>query len=164
MTQTASSPLGPQLTVSVLAEDAPAQRAAVKDPIAGDAEAQAQGFAAAAGLAGALPGPLAAVPPTAVPLSALPLVPELEQSLGLAAAAVGEEEGDVLSEVWSTSSHLESMQWELDNALESLRQAVRRACAAGVSQHELCTAANLTADELTAVLMPATDGPAAIQL
>ena len=159
MTQTASSALGPQLTVSTPKQDAPAQRVAVKDPIAGDAEAQAQGFAAAAGLA----GPLAAVPPTAVPLSALPLVPELEQSLGLAAAAVGEEEGDVLSEVWSTSSHLESMQWELDNALESLRQAVRRASAAGVPQHELCTAANLTADELTAVLMPATDGSAGIQ-
>jgi hypothetical protein len=113
-----------------------------------DALAQAQGFAAAASLAG--------------PLAAGPLVPELGPHLGLAAAAV-QEEGDVLSEVWRTSSHLESMQWELDNALESLRQAVRTASAAGVAHNELCTAANLTADELTTVLKSAADGPAAIQ-
>ena len=159
MTQTASS-LGPQLTVSVPAQDAPAHRATMQD-----AEAQAQGFAAAAGLAAPLAGePLAAIPLSAIPLAAVPLVQELEPGLGLAAAAAVEEEGDLLSEVWRTSSHLESMQWELDSAQESLRHAVRNASAAGVARDELCTAANLTADELTAVLMPAPDGPAALQL
>ncbi|MDQ0729905.1 hypothetical protein [Arthrobacter sp. B1I2] len=132
MTQTASNPLGPRLSVSV--------------PEPGSA---VQGFAAAAGLAG--------------PLAAGPLVPELESHLGPAAAVV-QEEGDVLSEVWRTSSHLESMQWELDNALESLRQAVRRASAAGVAHDELCTAGNLTPDELSAVLVPAAGGPAGVQV
>lgn len=139
MTQTASNALGPQLTVSVHGPGAPAR----------DAVLPVEGFAAAAGLAG--------------PLAAGPLAPELQPHLGLAAAGL-EEEGDVLSEVWRTSSHLESMQWELDNALQSLHQAVRNASAAGVAHHELCTAANLTAEELAAVLMAETDGPAAIQL
>jgi hypothetical protein len=47
------------------------------------------------------------------------------------------------------------MQWELDTAQESLRQAVRKASAAGVADHELCAAANLTQDELTTVLVAA---------
>jgi hypothetical protein len=144
MTQTASNPLGPQLTVS-----APVPGAAVQDPLA-----PVQAFAAAAGLA----GPLAAGP-----LAAGPLLAELEPDLGPAVAAI-EEEGDVLSEVWRASSHLESMQWELDNAHESLRQAVRKACAGGVPHTELCTAANLTPDELAAVLVPAAGGPAALRL
>ena len=143
MTQTASSPLGPQLTVS-----APGLGAAVHEDLA-----PGQGFAAAAGLA----GPLAAGP-----LGANPLVAELAPGLGLAVAAI-EEEGDVLSEVWRASSHLESMQWELDNAHESLRQAVRKASAEGVAHPELCTAANLTRDELAAVLVAAASGPAALQ-
>ncbi|KRE81314.1 hypothetical protein [Arthrobacter sp. Soil764] len=153
MTQTASSP---QLTVSVPAQDAAAQEAKVQD-----FAPEAQGIA---GVAGPLGGePLAAIPLSAVPIAAVPLVQELEPALGLAAAVI-EEEGDALSEVWRTSSHLESMQWELDSAQESLRQAVRNASAAGVAREELCTAANLTADELTAVLMPASGGPGVIQL
>ncbi|HKU03765.1 MAG TPA: hypothetical protein VJQ80_13225 [Arthrobacter sp.] len=128
MTQTASDPMGPQLTVSVPEMDA-----------VQEAVEPAQAFAAAAGLAG--------------PLAAGPLAPELEPHLSLAVAPVEEE--DVLAEVWRTSSRLESMQWELDTAQESLRQAVRKASAAGVADHELCTAANLTQDELTTVLMAA---------
>src|SRR6478735_5535333 len=132
MTQTAGNPLGAPLTVSL------PEVAAVQDAVE-----PAQAFAAAAGLAG--------------PLAAGPLAPELEPHLGLAAAGVeeGVEEEDVLAEVWRTSSRLESMQWELDTAQESLRQAVRKASAAGVADHELCTAANLTQDELTTVLVGA---------
>ncbi|MGN6443167.1 MAG: hypothetical protein ACTHL6_14885 [Arthrobacter sp.] len=136
MTQTASSPLGPQLTVSVPAVGAPAQ----------DDVGPVQGFAEAAGLA----GPLAAGP-----LAGGPLAPELDPGLGLAAVAGIEEEVDVLSVVWRASSHVESMQWELDNAQEALRQAVRAASTAGISQDELCSAANLTQDELTTVLIAA---------
>lgn len=137
MTQTANSSLGPQITVSV-----PGSGQALQDQALQDVAAVPD-FAAAAGLAG--------------PLAAGPLTPELEPHIGLAVAAVDEE--DVLSEVWRTSSHLESMQWELDSALESLRQAVRRASAAGVAQDQLCAAANLTADELAAVLTAAPAGP-----
>jgi len=136
MTQTASSPLGPQLTVSVPAVGAPAQ----------DDVVPVQGFAEAAGLA----GPLAAGP-----LAGGPLAPELDPGLGLAAAAGIEEEVDVLSVVWRASSHVESMQWELDNAQEALRQAVRAASTAGIAKDELCSAANLTQDELTTVLIAA---------
>lgn len=136
MTQTASNARGPQLTVSAPGPSAPAQ----------DAVLPVEGLAAAAGLAG--------------PLAAGALAPELQPHLGLAAGLA--EEGDVLSEVWRTSSYLESMQWELDNAQQSLHQAVRNASAAGVTRDELCTAANLTAGELAAVLMAATDS-AAIQ-
>ncbi|GGH99224.1 hypothetical protein ACFFGR_13240 [Arthrobacter liuii] len=135
MTQTASSPLGPQLTVSV-----PEACTAVED-------VPELELAAAADLAG--------------PLAAGPLASELEPHLAFAVAAVEEE--DVLSEVWRTSSHLESMQWELDNAQESLRQVVRKASAAGVAHGELCTAANLAPDELAAVLMAAATSPVALQ-
>jgi len=134
MTQTASNPLGPQLTVSLPEPSA---------TVAGNAT-EAQGFAAAAGLA----GPLAAGP-----LAAGPLAPGLEPDLAL--AVVDAEEEDVLSLVWRASSHLESMQWELDNAQESLRQAVRTASDAGIAHGELCTAANLTPAELATVLMAA---------
>jgi len=152
MTQTASSPLGPQLTVSVPALDA---GAAVQDevlpdlgfpdPVLPDPVLPAEGFAAAAGLAG--------------PLAAGPLAPELAPHL-----AVATEEEDVLSVVWRASSLVESMQWELDNAQESLRQAVRAASTAGIGQDELCSAANLTAEELAAVLLAAPGGPAGIKL
>lgn len=141
MTHTANSSPGPQLTVSVPGSGLTPQNHALQDAAA------VPEFAAAAGLAG--------------PLAAGPLTPELEPHIGLAVAAVDEE--DVLSEVWRTSSHLESMQWELDNALESLRQAVRKASAAGVAEDELCAAANLTADELAAVLTAAPAGPAVPQ-
>jgi hypothetical protein len=57
------------------------------------------------------------------------------------------------------------MQWELDTAQESLRQAVRKASAAGVADGELCTAANLTPEELAAVLMAgAVVSPVALEL
>jgi len=152
MTQTASSPLGPQLTVSVPAVDAGAavQDAVLPDlgfpdPVLPDPVLPAEGFAAAAGLAG--------------PLAAGPLAPELDPHLAVAA-----EEEDVLSVVWRASSLVESMQWELDNAQEALRQAVRAASTAGIAQDELCSAANLTAEELAAVLLAAPGGPAATQL
>lgn len=137
MTQTANGGVRPQLTVSLFGT-------AQTQPDA----ASASTFAHAAGLAG--------------PLAAGPLAPELEPHIALAVAAV-EDEGDVLAEVWRTSSHLESMQWELDNALESLRQAVRKASAAGVAQDELCAAANLTAHELADVLAAGPGDPAVPQ-
>ena len=131
MTQTASNP-GPQLTVSLPAAAASALPAA-----------HVQDFDAAAGLAATLGGG--------------PLVPQIDPE---AVAAAGGPE-DVLSEVWRTSSYLESKQWELDSALEALRQAVQKASSAGVAQDELCTAANLSAEELAAIL-PAPDAAAAI--
>jgi hypothetical protein len=115
------------------------------DPVLPDPVLPAEGFAAAAGLAG--------------PLAAGPLAPELDPHLAVAA-----EEEDVLSVVWRASSLVESMQWELDNAQEALRQAVRAASTAGIAQDELCSAANLTAEELAAVLLAAPGGPAATQL
>lgn len=135
MTQTVSNPAGPDLTVSV-------PETAVQDALE-----PAQAFAAAASLAG--------------PLAAGPLAPELEPHLALAGA--GAEEEDVLAEVWRTSSRLESMQWELDTAQESLRQAVRKASAAGVADNELCTAANLTLDELAGVLVAPAVSPLALE-
>ncbi|MFP5311284.1 MAG: hypothetical protein ACLGH7_02565 [Actinomycetes bacterium] len=181
MTQTASSPLGSQLTAPL--------------PGAGTADAgePVQGLAEAAGLVGPLAaGPLAAGPLASASLAAPPdaggqlaagpLSPELDPdlgldpalelglalgldpALGLGAAAGLEDESDVLSVVWRASSHLESMQWELDNAQEALRQAVRTACSAGIAQDEVCAAAHLTTEELAAVLRPAPEGPAGIQL
>lgn len=138
MRQTAGSHQCPQLTVPV-----PVAAAGMED-----AAVPARGFAAAAGLAG--------------PLAAGPLAPELEPHPGVAAAAAGED--DVLSLVWRAGSRLESTQWELDNAQESLRQAVRIASAAGIAREELCEAANLTAEELSAVLAAAANGPTAVQL
>ncbi|MFF1883059.1 hypothetical protein ACFVVC_16520 [Pseudarthrobacter sp. NPDC058196] len=133
MTQTASNP-GPQLTVSVPAAGTLAQPAA-----------HVQDFDAAAGLAATLGGG--------------PLVPQIDPE---ALVAAGDPE-DVLAEVWRTSSYLESKQWELDSALDALSQAVQKASSAGVSRDELCTAANLSADELAAIL-PAPDAtPAVIQ-
>jgi hypothetical protein len=94
--------------------------------------AHVQDFDAAAGLAATLGGG--------------PLVPQLDPEAALAAG------DDVLSEVWRTSSYLESKQWELDSALEALRQAVQKASSAGIARDELCTAANLTDEELAAIL------------
>ncbi|MEE9098099.1 hypothetical protein [Pseudarthrobacter phenanthrenivorans] len=149
MTQTASSPLGTQLTVSLPAAGAgaAAQDAVLQDSVLSDPVLPAEGFAAAASLTG--------------PLAAGPLAPELEPHLAVAAAAAEE---DVLSVVWRASSLLESMQWELDNAQESLRQAVRKASASGIAHAELCAAANLSPEELATVLMAAQGGTEAIQL
>ena len=85
---------------------------------------------------------------------------------GLAAGPVMAPEpaaGDVLSAVWRTSSYLETVQWELDSAQESLMQAVRKASAAGVAPEELCAAANITPEELTAALLDGPAGPAAFE-
>ena len=71
--------------------------------------------------------------------------------------------GDVLSAVWRTSSYVETVQWELDSAQESLLQAVRRAAMSGVAHDELCAAANLTPEELSDAL-EAQAGPAAIAI
>jgi len=74
----------------------------------------------------------------------------------LAAGMAGTEapagEGYV-SAVWRTSSYLESVQWELDVAHESLVQAIREAAGHGVNQAVLLQAANMTPDELAAVLV-----------
>ncbi|WP_285246804.1 hypothetical protein [Pseudarthrobacter sp. efr-133-R2A-89] len=123
---------GPQLTVSVPVAGAPAPAAHVQD------------FDAAAGLAATLGGG--------------PLVPQIDPE---AAVAAGDAE-DVLTEVWRTSSYLEGKQWELDSALEALRQAVRKASSAGAARDELCSAANLSADELAAILVAPDAAPTAI--
>ena len=60
---------------------------------------------------------------------------------------------DYVSAVWRTSSYLESVQWELDVAHESLVQAIREAAGNGVNQAVLLQAANMTPDELAAVLV-----------
>ena len=60
---------------------------------------------------------------------------------------------DYVSAVWRTSSYLESVQWELDVAHESLVQAIREAAGNGVDQAVLLQAANMTPDELAAVLV-----------
>ena len=64
-------------------------------------------------------------------------------------------DGEHLSAVWRTSSYLESIQWELDAAHESLRQAVRQAAGSGVDHGALLQAANLTSEELEAALLDA---------
>lgn len=72
--------------------------------------------------------------------------------------------GDVLSAVWRTSSYVETVQWELDSAQESLLQAVRRAAMTGVAHDELCAAANLTPEELSDALLEAPATPAAVAI
>ena len=64
-------------------------------------------------------------------------------------AAAGE---DYISAVWRTSSYLETVQWELDVAHESLVQAIREAAGHGVDQGVLLQAANMTPDELATAL------------
>lgn len=60
-----------------------------------------------------------------------------------------------LSAVWRTSSYLESIQWELDAAHESLRQAVQHAASSGVDHRALLQAANMTSEELEEALLDA---------
>ena len=70
------------------------------------------------------------------------------------AAATGAADGeDYVSAVWRTSSYLETVQWELDVAHESLVQAIREAAANGVDQAVLLQAANMTPDELATALV-----------
>jgi hypothetical protein len=59
---------------------------------------------------------------------------------------------DFLATVWRTSSYLETVQWELDAAHESLRQAVQQASGYGVDRGALLQAANMTPEELAALL------------
>jgi hypothetical protein len=59
---------------------------------------------------------------------------------------------DFLAAVWRTSSYLETVQWELDAAHESLRQAVQQASGYGVDRGALLQAANMTPEELAALL------------
>lgn len=66
------------------------------------------------------------------------------------AVAAGE---DYVSAVWRTSSYLETVQWELDVAHESLRQAIRQAASHGVDQGALLQAANMTPEELATALL-----------
>lgn len=63
--------------------------------------------------------------------------------------------GQYLSAVWRTSSYVESIQWELDAAHASLRQAVQQAASSGVDHSALLQAANLTSEELEAALLDA---------
>lgn len=65
--------------------------------------------------------------------------------------AAGEE--DYVSAVWRTSSYLETVQWELDVAHESLRQAIKQAASHGVDQGALLQAANMTPEELATALL-----------
>ncbi|WP_066273200.1 hypothetical protein [Arthrobacter sp. OY3WO11] len=65
-------------------------------------------------------------------------------------AAAGE---DYVSAVWRTSSYLETVQWELDVAQESLRQAIQQAASHGVDQGALLQAANMTPEELATALL-----------
>lgn len=70
------------------------------------------------------------------------------------AAATGAAAGeDYVSAVWRTSSYLETVQWELDVAHESLRQAIRQAASHGVDQGALLQAANMTPEELATALL-----------
>ncbi|MEA3552008.1 hypothetical protein [Pseudarthrobacter sp. C1] len=64
-------------------------------------------------------------------------------------------DGEHLSAVWRTSSYLESIQWELDAAHESLREAVQQAASSGVDHGALLQAANMTSQELEAALLDA---------
>lgn len=72
-------------------------------------------------------------------------------------AAASEE---LLAEVWRTSSYLETVQWELDNAHQSLQQALKQAAGSGVDRGALLQAANLTSEELEAALVDAPAPPA----
>ncbi|MCD5342638.1 hypothetical protein LR392_10430 [Arthrobacter sp. AK04] len=65
-------------------------------------------------------------------------------------ASAGE---DYVSAVWRTSSYLETVQWELDVAHESLVQAIKQAAGHGVDQAVLLQAANMTPDELATALV-----------
>ena len=91
------------------------------------------------------------------------LAARLEEVSATPVTAPGPAAGDVLSAVWRTSSYLETVQWELDSAQESLLQAVRKAAAAGVAHDELCAAANLTGEELAAALVETPAGLYAIE-
>ncbi|MFJ6157536.1 hypothetical protein ACIQF8_07825 [Pseudarthrobacter sp. NPDC092184] len=104
-----------------------------------------------AGPAAAAPFSFAAAGAAAAPVAA-----------GLAGtdAPAGE---DYVSAVWRTSSYLETVQWELDVAHESLVQAIREAAANGVDQAVLLQAANMTPNELAAAMVDTTPAfPAAI--
>jgi hypothetical protein len=70
------------------------------------------------------------------------------------AAATGAADGeDYVSAVWRTSSYLETVQWELDVAHESLRQAIKQAASHGVDEGALLQASNMTPEELAAALL-----------
>jgi hypothetical protein len=62
---------------------------------------------------------------------------------------------DFLPEVWRAGSYLESIQWELDAAQESLSRAVLKAAASGADHGQLCKAANITREELEDILLHA---------
>jgi hypothetical protein len=57
-----------------------------------------------------------------------------------------------LDGVWLAAARLESLQWEIDAAQESLAKAVKAAAAQGAERTALRTAAGLTEAELEAVL------------
>ena len=129
LTQMATGRRGHQLKVSKRGADTAAQQ---NDPLA---NAYISGPAAAA------PFSFADAGMDAAPVAA-----------GMAGteAPAGE---DYVSAVWRTSSYLETVQWELDVAHESLVQAIRQAAGHGVDQAVLLQAANMTPDELTTALV-----------
>lgn len=86
---------------------------------------------------------------------------DMARMAGRREAAAG---GVPLSGVWRTSSYLESVQWELDAACESLKEAVQQATGSGGDYGALLQAANMTSQELEAALLDAPSAwPARIQ-
>lgn len=81
--------------------------------------------------------------------------PGREDPAGMAVRRDASAGGEHLSAVWRTSSYLESVQWELDAAHESLREAVQQAASSGVDHGALLQAANMTSQELEAALLDA---------
>jgi len=57
-----------------------------------------------------------------------------------------------LDRVWLAAARLESLQWEMDSARETLAAVLRRAAASGASLAALGAAAGMTRAELEAVL------------
>lgn len=129
LTQMATGRRGHQLKVS---RPGPAKAAPQSDPLA---NAYISGPAAAA------PFSFAAAGADAAPVAA---------GMAESEAPAGEE---YISAVWRTSSYLETVQWELDVAHESLVRAIRLAADHGVDQAVLLQAANMTPDELATALV-----------
>jgi hypothetical protein len=103
------------------------------------------------------------IDPTFCALSALPgFTPMGPPAAGNQPGGEPENGDDLLSALWRTSSYLETVQWELDAAQESLLQAVQQAANSGVGQDELCRAANMTPEELAELLEAPAAGPSVL--
>ena len=62
------------------------------------------------------------------------------------------EAADFVGSVWTAAALVESLQWEMDAAKESLGHAVRQATLAGVQGQDLQLASGLTAPDLKELL------------